>query len=176
MSQLKKYLLNGLIIMYLGIIYFSGVPETNTLDARIKKHATDAAFVLGIWPSWSMFAPNPIKFDSKTFVEVSYLDGRKIREDVEIKLSGPLATFRKARWMKYSQDNLRSPNQRAILWPALRHFREKYYLNGNPITSIQISRDWKDVHPFNHKGLVPIDGPVARVENSEILIAESYKE
>jgi hypothetical protein len=176
MNLLKKITINFLIIFYLGVIYFSGVPETNTLTFRAKQKAESVAFVVGIWPSWSMFAPNPIKFDSKTYVEIVYKNGEKRKEDVEIKLTGLLATFRKARWMKYSQDNLRSPDQRGLLWPALRHFRAKFEKAGNPIVSMNINRYWIDVPPFNEKGLSPILDPVKKATGMEILMAENYKE
>lgn len=172
MRRISKYFLNSLIVFYLGVIYFSGVPETNTLNFRLKQKATDIAFIVGIWPSWSMFAPNPIKFDSKSYVEITYKNGVVKEYDVEKKLSGILAPFRKARWMKYSQDNLRNPNQRVLLKPALRYFARKYHEEGNPITHMKIKRKWLEVHPFSdHK--IPAISNTPRVEKNEILITEN---
>ena len=175
MKLITRYVSNTLIVGYLAVIYFSGVPESNTFNARMKQKATDIAFVLGIWPSWSMFAPNPIKFDSKTYVEIAFKNGDVKLEDVEIELDGVLATFRKARWMKYSQDNLRSPNQKVLLAPALRFFYNKYNNDTNPIASITLRRKWWDVPAFTEQApLVPLTSEVKRKESTEVLITEKY--
>ncbi len=171
MKRFTKYLLNFFIVIYLATIYFSGVPETNTLNFRLKEYASKLAFAVGIWPSWSMFAPNPIKFDSKTYVNITYRDGLVEEHDVEIELTGFLATFRKARWMKYAQDNLRSPSQRVLLGPALKHFAQKYNKKNNPIVNLQLKRKWAEVQPFSHKKLYSIS-KTPRKERFEILISQ----
>lgn len=171
MSRLTKYFINCLIISYLVVIYFSGVPETNTFNSRLKEKTMKIALAVGIWPSWSMFAPNPIRFDSKSYVSVLYKNGTVKEQDVEIELTGPLATFRKARWMKYSQDNLRSPTQRALLSPALRYFRKKFHDPENPIVNIQIKRKWAEMHPFSNVELHSIY-KTPRTEKLEVLITE----
>src|SRR5688500_8184759 len=122
----KKGLLNFFLVSYLIVIIFAGLPASNTFESKIKAQAKEVAFALGIWANWSMFAPNPIKFDSKTYVEVIYKNGAIVEYDVEEKPSGVFETINKARWMKYAQDNLRNPNQRALLLPALRYFKQKY--------------------------------------------------
>jgi hypothetical protein len=175
MNKLKRYICNLLIVGYLGIIYFAGVPESNTLNFRLKQQAQQMAFALGIWPSWSMFAPNPIKFDSKTFVEVTYRDGGVAERDVEIELDGLLAPFRRARWMKYSQDNLRNPTQRGLLAPALRHFFQKYDSPERPVAGIKLKRKWLEVDPFNEQALPPLLKARQREEKSEILLTQSYE-
>lgn len=171
----KKIVTNFLIVGYLAIIYFSGVPESNTLNFRLKNKAVDMAFILGIWPSWSMFAPNPIKFDTRTFVEISYKNGETKDYNVEIETKGLLAPFRQARWQKYSQDNLRNPKQKALWAPAIRFFKEKYKVDGNPIVSIKIKRIWEDVPPYNDQKLVPLWEKFERKANTEILTAQNYE-
>ncbi len=90
---LGKDYLGRKVTSYLGVIYFAGVPESNTLNLQ-----KETAFALGIWPSWSMFAPNPVRFDSKTFVEITQ-NGEVIEKDVEIEPKGLMAPpFREARW------------------------------------------------------------------------------
>lgn len=173
---MKKIIINSLIVFYLGVIYFAGVPESNTFNARMKQKAMKVAFFVGIWPSWSMFAPNPIKFDSKTFVELKRKDGSIEEHDIEIPLEGPLSTFRMARWMKYSQDNLRNPNQKALLKPAILHHFHKYNRLDNPIVSISIKRKWLDVPPFNDNQLVPLLAKVERQSHSEILSTENFEQ
>lgn len=176
MKKYLRYISNFLIVGYLATIYFSGVPESNTLNNRIKKKASSVAFALGIWPSWSMFAPNPIKFDTKSFVEITYKNGEVKEHDVEIELDGILATFRRARWMKFSQDNLRNPNQKGLLSPAIRYHYQKYKNIENPITSIVIKRRWWDVPAFTEEApLIPLASGHVRKESSEILISEKYE-
>lgn len=174
MKRITKYFLNTVIVFYLGIIYFSGVPETNTLNFRMKEKAMNVAFALGIWPSWSMFAPNPIKFDSKSYVEISYANGEVKEYDVEKNPTGLLATFRKARWMKYSQDNLRNPKQKVLLGPAIRYFKRKYAVEGNAITAVKLKRKWAEVHPFSHHEL-PAIGETPRVHKDEVLITQTIE-
>lgn len=175
MNRITKYFLNTLIVSYLAVIYFTGVPESNTFNARLKEKAMKVAMAVGIWPSWSMFAPNPIRFDSKSFVVVRYKNGELAEHDVEIELDGMMATFRKARWMKYSQDNLRSPTQRALLNPALRYFKRKYAQPGNPIVNLQIKRKWAEVHPFSHRNLHSIY-KTPRTQRFEVLITQQVEE
>ena len=171
MNRLTKYFINILIVSYLGVIYFTGVPESNTLNFRIKEKAMKVAMAVGIWPSWSMFAPNPIRFDSKSFVVVNYKNGSTKEYDVEIKLEGIMAPFRRARWMKYSQDNLRSPNQRALLQPAINYFTKRYQNPQNPIVSLQIKRKWAEVHPFSNRQ-IPSIYKTPRIEKHEVLITQ----
>jgi hypothetical protein len=176
MNKIVRYLSNFLIVGYLATIYFAGVPESNTLNSRLKKKATTVAFALGIWPSWSMFAPNPIKFDTKSFVEIKHKNGEVKLYDVEIELEGVLATFRRARWMKYSQDNLRNPNQKGLLAPAIRYHYQKYNNLNNPITSIVIKRKWWDVPLFTENvPLIPLTSAHARKESTEILFTEKFE-
>jgi hypothetical protein len=172
MNPLKKKILNCIIVLYLAVIYFAGVPDSNTLNYRIKEKAEVISFAIGIWPSWSMFAPNPIKFDSKSFVEITYKNGDKIKQDVEMKITGILAPFRNARWSKYSQDNLSSPNQRELLAPALRHFRFKYRRSDTSIVQATLTHHWIDVPPFNEEHLPPILEKIEKKTGSEILMAE----
>lgn len=174
MKRLTKYFLNVIIVSYLAIIYFTGVPETNTLNFRLKEKAMKVAFAVGIWPSWSMFAPNPIRFDSKSYVAITYKNGEVVEHDIEKKLDGVLATFRKARWMKYSQDNLRNPSQRVLLSPAIRYFKNKYQRPDNPVVSVKILRKWDEVHPFSHKE-IPSIYKTPRVHKNEILISDSVE-
>jgi hypothetical protein len=174
MNRLTKYCINCLIVSYLFIIYFSGVPASNTFNERLKDKATTIARAVGIWPSWSMFAPNPIRFDSKSYVLIKYKFGEVREHDVEIDLKGPLATFRKARWMKYSQDNLRNPTQKGLLNPALRYFRRRYENPNNPIVSIEIRRKWLEVHPFSDRKLHSIYR-TPRTERHEVLITENLE-
>lgn len=174
MKRIIKYFLNVLIVSYLAIIYFSGVPETNTLTYRAKEKAMTVAFALGIWPSWSMFAPNPIKFDSKSFVVITYNNGVIKEFDVEKRTPGILGTFRKARWMKYSQDNLRNPTQKALLDPAIRYFRNKYEDPKNHIVSVQIKRKWQEVHPFSDDQVHSIF-KTPRIQKNEILISQKVE-
>jgi len=174
MRRLTKYILNTLIVSYLAVIYFAGVPESNTLNFRLKDKATKVAFAVGIWPSWSMFAPNPIKFDSKSYVAVTYANGEVKEYDVEKNPDGILAPFRKARWMKYSQDNLRNPNQRILLKPAIRYFTRKYQMPGNPIVNVQIKRKWSEIHLFSdHK--IPSIYNTPRQEKNEVLITQQVE-
>lgn len=174
MRRLTKYVLNSLIVFYLGVIYFTGVPESNTFNTRIKQKAMGVAMAAGIWPSWSMFAPNPIRFDSKSYVEVTHKNGEVREYDVEIEPTGILAPFRKARWMKYSQDNLRSPRQRGLLGPAVRYFSKKYHEPENPVVKVVLKRKWLDIHPFSDKVLPSIfDTP--RVEKQDILITQKLE-
>lgn len=174
MRRLTKYILNTLIVSYLAVIYFSGVPETNTLNFRLKDKATKVAFAIGIWPSWSMFAPNPIKFDSKSYVAITYKNGETKEYDVEKNPDGILAPFRKARWMKYSQDNLRNPKQRILLKPAIRYFTRKYEIPGNPIVNVQIKRKWSEIHLFSDKE-IPSIYKTPRVEKNEVLITQQVE-
>ncbi|WPU65929.1 hypothetical protein [Peredibacter starrii] len=174
MKRIGRYCLNVVIVCYLCIIYFAGVPETNTLNYRMKQKMTSVAMVLGIWPSWSMFAPNPIKFDSKSYVEVTYKDGTIKEYDVEKKTTGILAPFRKARWMKYSQDNLRNPKQKGLLAPAIRHFVHKYDSKENPVVSVKINRKWSEVHPFSNKSIHSIY-QTPRKEMNEILVTQKVE-
>jgi hypothetical protein len=158
------------------VIYFSGVPESNTLNSRLKKKTTDVAFLLGIWPSWSMFAPNPIKFDSKTYIEITYRDGETILKDIEQDPSGLMAPLRKARWMKYAQDNLRNPKQKGLLGPCVRYHLAKFNTPENPIVSLKIIRKWWDVPAFSETTpLIPLNSSLKRNESQEILISEKYE-
>lgn len=174
MRRLTKYMLNALIVFYLAVIYFTGVPETNTLNFRLKDKAMKVAFAVGIWPSWSMFAPNPIKFDSKSYVAITYKNGVTKEYDVEKNPEGLLAPFRKARWMKYAQDNLRNPKQRVLLQPAIQYFKRKYDDPANPIVNVQIKRKWLEVHPFSDKE-IPSIYETPRKEMNEILITQQVE-
>ena len=174
MRRLTKIFVNVLILFYLSVIYFTGVPETNTLNFRLKQQAQKVAFVLGIWPSWSMFAPNPIKFDSKSYVEITYKNGEIREYDVEKKVDGILGPFRKARWMKYAQDNLRSPNQKGLLQPAIKYFARKYQQKNNPIVNVKIRRKWLEVHPFSDRS-IPSIIRTPRKERNEVLISHNLE-
>lgn len=174
MNRFTKYILNSLIVAYLSIIYFTGVPESNTLNSRLKQKLHKVAQVVGIWPSWSMFAPNPIRFDSKTYVEITYSDGEILEEDVEKNVDGVLGAFRKARWMKYSQDNLRNPRHKVLLKPALHYFAKKFQREGNPIVNITLKRKWAEIQPFSDQSLHPIKNTPRTLKN-EILISSNLE-
>lgn len=175
MIKIAKPFLNITIICYLLIIYFAGVPETNTLNARLKHRATQIAFLLGIWPSWSMFAPNPIRFDSKSYVLLRYENGDVNEYDVEEETTGLFKPFRKIRWMKYAQDNLRNPKQRSLLAPAIRHFKKKYKISGNPIVQVQLKRRWREVHPFSESEIPSITS-TPRSDRDEILLSHNVED
>lgn len=170
MTKTLKCCLNLLIVFYLGVIYFAGVPESNTLNFRLKQKALNVAWAVGIWPSWSMFAPNPIRFDTKSYVEIVYQNGKRVEFDIEKEPKGVLAPFRKARWMKYSQDNLRNPDHKILLKPAMRFYARKYSTPENPVVDVIIKRKWYDLEPFSEHGVPPIS-KTPRTEGSETLIS-----
>lgn len=159
---------NFLLVFYLFTIYFSGMPDTNTLNFRLKQVMTDVANVLGIWPSWSMFAPNPIKFDSKTYAILTFRDGSMIEEDVEPELSGPSGTLRRARWMKFSQDSLRGMGQKRLFHPLAQHLRWKHRRAPSSLVKVELLRRWNVIHPFSDQELFPIDS-TPRDSQEEIL-------
>lgn len=171
MKRFKIFFINTLMIFYIGIMYFSGTPDGSLLHNQLKQFSNKAALVIGIWPSWSMFAPNPVKADSKTFVKISYKNGTTELHDLERKLTGPFSEIRKSRWMKYAQDNVRSPQQRVLLAPIIRHYLFKYNSKKNPITDIQIIRKWREIPLINNDGIYPItDTP--RIYNEIELISQ----
>jgi hypothetical protein len=172
--RLKRYCLNLLIVTYLGVIYFSGFPESNTLNFRLKQSALEVAYGVGIWPSWSMFAPNPIKFDSKTYAVISFKNGSGFIRDVEIDTSGLLSSMRKARWMKYSQDNLRNPHQQKLLAPALRYFYHQYNSIQTPIHSIRLLRKWEEIALLNESEKLPPLRATPRMQKEENLIVQNF--
>lgn len=177
MKKITRFVTNFFVITYLCIIYFSAVPASNTLNSRLKDKALDIAFLIGVWPSWSMFAPNPIKNDSKTYAEIMFKDGQKKEFDIEQKPKGMLSILRKARWMKFSQDNLGSPHQKGLLHPTLNFQFEKYNSIHNPITSIALKRKWWNVPVFPLEGaMVSISSTIHRPMLSEVLITKSYKD
>lgn len=173
MGRLKKGVLNGLIVFYLSVIYFAGVPESNTLNSRLRESALKVSFIFGIWPSWSMFAPNPVKFDGRTYAAIEYSDGSVMDADIEKDPDGILAPFRKARWMKYAQDNLRSREQRALLGPALRYLKRKHEISGVSIRRISIKREWFEISPFSWEKLHPVH-QTPRETKAEVLITHTY--
>lgn len=171
MKLFNTFTINALIISYVGVMYFSGVPDSSLLHNQLKQFSSKAAMVIGIWPSWSMFAPNPVKSDSKTFVKISYKNGKSELYDLERRLTGPFIEIRKSRWMKYAQDNVRSPQQRALLAPIIRHYLFKYNSKKNPITNIQIIRKWREIPLIYSDGIYPIiDTP--RIYNEMELISQ----
>lgn len=176
MKLLRKYFLNSFIVTYIFLIYFSGMPASNTLNYRFKKTSEKITLMIGIWPSWSMFAPNPIKHDSKAMVVIRYQNGQIVQHDVEIKLEDNLSVLRKARWMKYAQDNLTNINQRQLLFPAIQHYITKYQLPHNPIVSIVIKRKWWNVPLFSDTNpLIPLLTNVTRPEHSEVLLTQQFR-
>jgi hypothetical protein len=175
MKLLKKLILNSFIVSYIFLIYFSGMPASNTLNLKLKKMTEKVTLMIGIWPSWSMFAPNPIKHDSKAIVLIRYKNGVVDEFDVEIEPQGGLGPLRKARWMKYSQDNLTHAGQRQLLNPAINYFYHKFFSEFNPIVSISIKRKWWNVPTFSESDpLIPLLTKVNRAEQSEILVTKQF--
>jgi hypothetical protein len=167
---MKRVFLNFLIISYLIIIYFAGVPPTNTLNNHLKTTTSNLAYLIGVWPSWSMFAPNPVKLDSKTFVQIKYVDGTEIEKDVEPKITGILSPFRSTRWSKFSQDNLRNEKQKALRPAVAEFFLNQEVAQGKNVAKIILVQRLREVPPLGPNGyVVPIKENYPRVEKSKVL-------
>ena len=67
---------------------------------KLKETLLPVAFAFGIWPSWSMFAPNPIKSDSRAMVEIHFKDKQIKTKNIDESDGGFLSVLRHARWMK----------------------------------------------------------------------------
>lgn len=169
-----KYLLNTLLASYIAIIFFAGMPEINEMSLRVRQLAGRVSMLVGLWPSWSMFAPNPLRFDNKTYVVMSYKDGKQQEEDIEVPLEGPLAPFRSARWTKFAHDNLRQPNQRALLPGILNHFYHRYNAEENPILFMKVIRKISLVPPIDEKNIPSIFN-TPRIKQDEILLTHKVR-
>jgi hypothetical protein len=137
------------------VIYFTGVPSSNNLQFQIKEILLPVAFAIGIWPSWSMFAPNPIKSDSQAMVEIQFKNKMIKTKNIDGSVEGFLSVLRHARWMKYAQDNLISPDQKGLLEPAMFFYLSKYQSEENPITSIKILHLRSEIPPFSEFEVLP---------------------
>jgi hypothetical protein len=173
---MKKKILSVFIAIYIVLIYFAGVPATNTFMTRFQENTRAIVHALGIWPSWSMFAPNPIKYDSNTFVKIKYNDGSEVEYDVEEKPTGILGPFRAARWNKYSQDNLKSDKQRGLLRPTLNYFTKKYQIADKKIVYIALVQKWQDVPPYGDgTNILPVLENKNLLPASKVLIEDNYE-
>ena len=167
---------NVFILSYCSVIYFTGVPSSNTLQFKLKETLRPVAFAFGIWPSWSMFAPNPIKSDSRAIVEIHFKDKNIKTKNIDGSVEGFLSVLRHARWMKYAQDNLISPDQKGLLEPAMFFYLSKYQSEKNPITSIKILHLRSEIPPFSEFEVLPmVTSHQIRKVSTEIIASLNFE-
>lgn len=119
------YFINTFIVCYLFIAWSWSLPK-NSARRRVAQKLGPIVRWLGLWHSWSMFAPEPILVERKLAVELAYKDQSVDVYDLPDIADDPAATaFLNIRDRKY-QSVLCKKNE-AVQRPALcRYFADHY--------------------------------------------------
>ena len=133
-------------------------PESWPLIPALRSYVRWA----GLWQSWSMFAPDPISINIRTYARITDRDGRVVSLDL-LPMRGRqdwLARYRRDRYRKWVIDHVRRDDH-ALLWPGTAQFmlRQARGTVANPV-SVTLVRRWRQVTFPANVLEAPAEGPV----------------
>lgn len=173
---LIRHVLNLIIVIFITTAVITGTPEMNFFHEKVKSFLHPLSFAIGIWPSWSMFAPNPARVDSKTFAEIHLRSGKVKELDIEPQYgSGFAGHLRDDRWRKFSGDNLKNANHRAVLPLIINYLHKKFNPSMDPITKVRLIQRWSEVSNFGDGSrIISLKENSRRIVKENILFEKDY--
>lgn len=119
----------------------AGFPLKPAIDDRFRKIFQ----ITGLWQGWDMFAPTPRNEDIYVSSEILYADGStetwNISRMVEMTY---WQRYKKERWRKFFNDNLRTDSNKAMWEPAARWIaRAKKQETGKEVIQVRLTRHWR---------------------------------
>ena len=118
-----------------------GFPLKNVIDARFRPFFQWS----GLWQGWDMFAPQPRDEDIFVSAEIWYADGtsetRKLTRMIEMPY---LERYRKERWRKFFNDNLRLDSSKVMWEPCAAWIARDAATNtGRVVARVELARHWR---------------------------------
>lgn len=149
-SSLVKCLLQIFIVIHVGIILWSGFPQTSRVTNAIYQPFQNYQNFVGIWQGWDMFAPNPSRQDYA-------MDGVVVLQNGELQVFKFPRPYEPFSFEKYLTERYRKmvanlrQDRNKVLWNdaslfVLRKLRPKegWDLNNLPV-EVKLIRYWHEI-------------------------------
>jgi len=148
LSRPARIAISAFVAFHLFAIVAWCIPLESPLTARCREWVRPYMVWVGLFQKWDMFAPDPSKLNNYLTATVVYADGRaSVWNFPRMAEMGIFEKYRKERYRKYANDNLRLDGF-AALWPdAARYIARANNRPGNPPTRVDLVRHWSLVPP-----------------------------
>jgi hypothetical protein len=135
--------LNVFITLSVAFLFFWGLPGTAMIKPLIP-----AVNYLGLWHSWSMFAPTPLKIHFDVRAQVKYQDGTEA-EWIAPRMQ-ELSLWERANKERYRKwrERIRLDEYKTVSKETANFIARQMYKNpGNPPVVVKLTRYWVDLPP-----------------------------
>lgn len=134
-----------IVVVYsLSALSFALPRDVFPLKSVIGSLTTAPMAAFGLWQYWDMFAPTPRSDDIKVELVYKTADGNKYSIFVtDMMAMGYMERWRKERWRKYFNDNLRTDAKKYLWAPFAAYFYKELKQSGVEAIEIELRRHWR---------------------------------
>lgn len=148
LSRFARIAISAFVAFHLFAIVSWCIPLDSPLTVRCRDLVRPYMVWVGLFQKWDMFAPDPSKLNNYVTAVVVYADGRASTWNFpRMAELGIFEKYRKERYRKFANDNLRLDGF-AALWPdAARYIARVNNHSNNPPVRVDLVRHWSLVPP-----------------------------
>lgn len=141
--------LRAFVAFHVLVIVSWGMPTETLVGKALNRSIEPYMLFTGLWQNWSMFAPDPRRFDCYLTAKLRFKDGMEsLWEFPRMDKMGPVEAYFKERYRKWACDNLRLDTQRGTWSEASRYIARLNQTDpANPVTQVELIRSWADIPP-----------------------------
>lgn len=144
---MSRLVLSVLIVLHISATMLWLLPKSS-LRNHVRPATDNYIHYLGLWQSWSMFAPDPLSLNMYLSATVTYRDGTQrgwsFPRMPELDLAG---RYQQERYRKF-QEYARLEGY-AFMWPGMARYIAQTTDDqaGNPPVRVQLQRNWWVIPP-----------------------------
>lgn len=150
---LRRTAVNIFIAYHLVAIWVWCLPKDFALRAPLLKWTAPYIVRSGLWQHWTMFSPNPRTENIRVGAEITYANGSvQSYEFPQMDRLGYMERYRRERFRKWANDNLRLDDH-SRLWPPAARWVARLHSGGpQPVSRVRLVRRWSAQRPPAARG------------------------
>lgn len=162
----SRILLNAFIAFHILAVFVWCLPASFSMRRPFARVLSRYVVGIGLWQGWDMFSPNPRTVNIRIGAIVDYADGTSVPfEFPQMDRLGFFERYRRERWRKWVNDNMRLDKNPSLWRPAAEWVANLHEGGASPVAKVRLIRRWWDIPEPVASGPLGRIAPPLRVDH-----------